>query len=46
VVGVAPVGWWVAAAGWRKTKIFPLVNLANDKQENLHIEVYRYFRWF
>ncbi len=38
-------GGSAAAAGWRKRKIFPLVSLANDKQDELHLKIYRYFRW-
>ncbi len=32
------------AAGWRKRTIFTSANLANDERDELHMEIYRYFR--
>ncbi|KAL3771868.1 hypothetical protein ACHAW5_003213 [Stephanodiscus triporus] len=29
----------------RKKKIFPTAHLSNDERDELHIEIYRYFKW-
>jgi hypothetical protein len=29
----------------RMRKIFPAANLTNDERDELHVEIYRYFRW-
>ncbi len=38
-IGGGGSGGLVAAAGWRKRKIFPLSHLANNDQDKLHVEI-------
>ena len=34
-----------SGSGRRRRKIFPAANLTNDERDELHVEIYRYFRW-